>query len=369
MEINYKNDIAEKSKTTTKPLTVLITACGNAYMPGTCKTIKENGEREIRLIGADMNKDDTILEMCDAYYQVPSGNDPKYVENLLDICRKERADILIPIMALELEALSANKERFEAIGTKVSISDNEQLKIANNKLLLFNFLKSEGLPCPNYYPVRSLDDVDKAIDKIGLPIVFKTAEGSGSRGMRIIDDSKSRFDILFHEKPNSSYTTLKEFKEILVEGGGKFPEMIAMEYLPGSEYTVDLLVEHGDVKYSMCRRGLNIQTSIILDGVVEDRPRITEMCNEIAFRLKLTGNVGFDVKERSDGTPVIMECNPRATAGVAEFVPSGVNFLYLCIKMMMGEKLPVLKPRYGIIMRRRYMEMYDYVANSNGREV
>lgn len=340
-----------------KDITVLITACGNVYMPGTCKAIKENGERKIRLIGADMNEDDTILQMCDVYYSVPRGDDPHYVEVLLEICKKEKVDVLIPIMSVELETLSSNKEKFQKNGTIISVSNIESLKIANNKLALFEYLEREGLPCPKYVPVKTIEDVDKAIEKIGYPIVFKASEGSGSRGMRIIDPSKSRFDILFNEKPNSCYTTLKEFKETLCEG--TMPEMHAMEYLPGDEYTVDLLVDNGKVKYSMCRRGLNVQTSIILDGIVEKEPEICELCNKVAERLHLTGNIGFDVKKRENGEAVIMECNPRATAGVAEFVPSGVNLLYLCIKQCLGEELPEIEPEYGIIMRRRYKEMYS----------
>ena len=50
-----------------REVTVLITACGNVYMPGTTASIKNNGERKIRLIGADMNYDDTILQMVDQY--------------------------------------------------------------------------------------------------------------------------------------------------------------------------------------------------------------------------------------------------------------------------------------------------------------
>ena len=337
-------------------VTVLITAAGNAYMPGTCKSIKENGERDIRLIGADMNKDDTILQMCDTYYQVPRADSPEYVDSLLNICKKERVDVLIPIMSAELERLSENIDIFENNGTRVSVSELEQLKIANNKLVLLDFLEKEGLPCPRHMQINNIEDIDLAIKELGAPCVFKMNEGSGSRGMRIIDSSKSRLDIFLHEKPNSVYTTVKDLKETLSEG--KMPLMHAMEYLPGEEYTVDILADKGDVKYSLCRRGLNVQSSIILDGIVEDRPEITRMCSEVASRLKLHGNIGFDIKEKSDGTPVIIECNPRATAGVSEFTASGVNLLYLCVKMLLGEPLPRLEPKYGVVMRRRYMEMY-----------
>ena len=337
-------------------VTVLITACGNVYMPGITGSIKNNGERKIRLIGADMNHDDTMLQMVDQYYTVPRGDDPSYADAILDICIKEHVDVVIPIMSAELINLAQNVEKFAKAGVNLSISNLESLKIANNKLALFEFMKENDIPVPNFCKVNCVEDVDKAIEQVGVPVVFKATEGSGSRGMRIIDPSKSRFDILFHEKPTSAYVTLQDFKETLQEGD--MPKMLAMEYLPGHEYSVDLLCENGKVIYSLCRRGLNVQTSIILDGIVEDKPEITQLCNRVAEKLKLTGNIGFDVKERADGTPVIMECNPRATAGVSEFAASGVNLLYLNIKRCLGEPLPELTPKYGVIMKRRYMEMY-----------
>ena len=339
-----------------RDVTVLITACGNVYMPGTAASIKNNGERNVRLIGADMNHDDTILQMFDQYYQVPRGDDPSYADAILDICIKEKVDVVIPIMSVELEALAKNADRFAAAGVALSVSDLENLRIANDKLALLKFMQENGIPTARFCEVNCVADVDKALEEVGIPVVFKTTEGSGSRGMRIIDPCKSRFDILFHEKPTSAYVTLQDFKETLQEG--QMPQMLAMEYLPGHEYTVDMLCDHGKVLYSLCRRGLNVQTSIILDGIVEDKPEITGLCNQVAEKLKLTGNIGFDVKERADGTPVIMECNPRATAGVSEFAASGVNLLYLNIKRCLGEEIPELTPKYGVIMKRRYMEMY-----------
>ena len=339
-----------------RDVTVLITACGNVYMPGTAASVKNNGERKIRLIGADMNHDDTILQMFDQYYQVPRGDDPNYAAAILEICRKEHVDVVIPIMSVELETLAKNEAMFREAGVVLSVSSLDALKIANNKLALFEYMRDNDIPVPKFWKVNSVADVDPAIEHIGVPVVFKTNEGSGSRGMRIIDPSKSRFDILFHEKPTSAYVTLQDFKETLQEGD--MPPMMAMEYLPGNEYTVDMLCENGKVLYNMCRRGLNVQTSIILDGIVEDKPEITDLCAMVAEKLKLTGNIGFDVKERADGTPVIMECNPRATAGVSEFTASGVNLLYLNIKRCLGEPLPQVTPKYGVIMKRRYQEMY-----------
>jgi hypothetical protein len=147
-----------------RDVTVLITACGNVYMPGTAASIKNNGERNVRLIGADMNHDDTILQMFDQYYQVPRGDDPSYADAILDICVKEKVDVVIPIMSVELETLAKNADRFAAAGVALSVSDLEPLKIANDKLALLKFMEANGIPTARFCEVNCVADVDEALE-------------------------------------------------------------------------------------------------------------------------------------------------------------------------------------------------------------
>ena len=343
-----------------KEITVLITAAGNVFMPGTTACIKQNGERKIRLIGADMNDDKTMLEMVDAYYTVPRGDDLEYVDVLLNICRKEQVDIVLPIMSVELNALSENKMRFEAIGTKVSVSNPTSLEIANNKLLLFDFLRNNGIICAEYYSVKSMEELNYSVSALGYPnkpVCVKMTNGSGSRGFRILNESQSKYESFIHNKPTSCYITLKELRDILSEAD-EFQELIVMEYLPGQEYTVDLLADNGKVLYICCRKSLNMENSIMLDGEIVDNKNIKELCIKITEKLRLDGNIGFDIREREDGTPVIMECNPRITAGIPFFAVAGINLPYLNIKRILGEKLPILHEKTGLIVKRRWKEMY-----------
>ena len=101
-----------------------------------------------------------------------------------------------------------------------------------------------------------------------------------------------------------------------------------------------------------------MENSIMLDGEIVDNKAVKSLCSEIVEKLKLDGNIGFDVKEREDGTPVIMECNPRITAGIPFFAAAGVNLPYLNIKRLLGEELPDVKEKTGMIVKRRWKEMY-----------
>lgn len=342
-----------------KPITVLVTACGNVYMRGLTDCLKHNGERSIRIVGADMNRDASILQMADVCYQVPRADSPDYVDRLLDICRKERVDVLLPIMSAELDEIARRRDAFACIGTRVSISDAAALAVANDKLALFERMRQSGIPVPRYAPIHSMEGLETAMRALGYPdqpVVIKVTNSSGSRGTRIIDAHFSAYDIFLHEKPNSYYMTLDALRDML-RTADRLSPMLAMEYLPGTEYTVDMVAGRGRVLYGGCRRGLNVQTSIILDAVIEDKPDIMALCASVVEELKLDGCIGFDIRERADGTPCIMECNPRATAGVSAFLYAGLNLPYLCVKYLMGEELPEQKLRYGTVVRRRWQEM------------
>ncbi len=342
-----------------KDLCVLVTAAGNVFMPGTLKCLKDNGERNIRVVGADMSADDTILQMCDAAYQMPRCSDPGYISELLEICKKERVDILLPIMSAELNALAENRDAFAGIGTIVSVSDLQALAIANNKCRLLNFMKENDLPCAEYYAVHSREELREYTKRLGYPekkVCVKAADSSGSRGFRILSENASRFDMFLNEKPTAGIISLDDLLDILTESD-KFPELLVMEYLPGAEYSVDLLADQGRVLVSCCRKSLRMENSIMLEAVVVDNSAVTNLCTEVTEKLGLDGNIGFDIREREDRTPIIMECNPRITAGIPYFNLAGVNLPYLCVKKLMKEELPAVTPEYGTIVRRRWMEM------------
>lgn len=329
------------------------------FMPGTMACIKQNGEREIRLIGADMSDDPTILQMCDAAYPVPRGNDPAYVDVLIDICKKEKVDVLLPIMSVELNALAENRDRFADVGTIVSVSDPAALAVANDKRKLLDYLREQGLPCADYYAVNSMDELLATVRKLGYPekrVCVKATNGSGSRGFRLLDAKASRFDTFLHEKPSAGVIRLEELTAILEEAEA-FPELLVMEYLPGAEYSVDLLADHGKVLVGCCRKSLRMENSIMLDAEIVDAPAVLELCAAVTEKLGLDGNIGFDLRERADGTPLIMECNPRITAGIPYFALAGVNLPYLCIKHLLGEELPDCSLKYGTVVKRRWTEM------------
>jgi len=106
-----------------RPITVLLSAAGSPTMPGQLRCFRNNGERDIRIVGVDMADDPTINYMVDKYYRVPEATNEKYVDILIDICKKENVDIYFPNISAEVSAVADRADEFYQLGTKVSISD------------------------------------------------------------------------------------------------------------------------------------------------------------------------------------------------------------------------------------------------------
>lgn len=343
-----------------KDLTVLVSACGAQFMPGLADCLKNNGERNIRIIGVDMGIDRTVLQLVDALYQVPRATDSNYVDRLIEICQKEKVDVVLPFMSVELLPLIDRKAEFEAIGTKVSVSDRYSVELTTNKYKFYAFLKEKGLPVPKFALVRTADELISACEVCGYPnnaVCVKATELSGSRGIRIVQPGVSRFDILFGEKPNSFFTSMDELLATLKEREA-MPEMMAMEYLPGMEGSVDLIAENGKILYMAYRESTVNLHSIPQVGELKDNPEAYEIAEKVIKALGFSGSADLDFKNDAEGHPVLMEINPRIAATMRIFKEGGVNLPYLRIKHLLGEKLPEVQIKYGVKMKRRYLEMF-----------
>lgn len=337
-----------------KRLNILITGAGAPGFSSIYKCLRSNGERELRIIGVDMNPMASGKTLVDAFHCVPAARDPHFLDALLKVCEKEKVDVLVSIVTRELELLSKNREKFEAIGTKLEVMDYDPLHIANNKGLLLSTMKEAGLPTAGFAIAHTQDELIQAIYDLGYPdrpVVVKPTIGNGSRGIRFIDASKSRYDQFFNEKPNSQYMALEELKNIINEKD-EIPEMIAMEYLPNGEISVDVLADHGNTLYCSCRQG-EVVNSIMMRNVIRTDEEAAELVKAVVKLIKINGNANFDLRRDVNGKPQVMEINPRLPAGISCSVAAGVNFPYLRIKQVLGEELPECTLTEGYTMQFR----------------
>jgi len=282
-----------------KPITVLLTGVGAPGAPGIINCYKNNNERIVRVVGIDSNYDAGGKSLVDCFYIAPLVSAENYISFVMDICIKEQVDIIQPIITRELMKFSTNKTFFLNQGIRISVMDEEKLEIANDKGKLLNALLLKGLPVPSFFVAKSVGEIEAACSRLGYPekpVFIKVTSGNGSRGIRMLDTKKSKYDLFFSEKPNSMVISYSELMLTLNEKP-TIPDIMIMEYLPGDEYSVDVLSKNGKVREIVCRKGFNIVSSIQLGCIIEEKKELVDLCTKISEALEFDGVYGFDIKD------------------------------------------------------------------------
>lgn len=348
-----------------KDITILMSATSSPTMPGAYRGFKNIKERKVKVIGVDMTEDPSAKYLVDVFYKVPPVSHHSYIDTILEICKNEKVDIYFPSISAEVTKVADRRQEFEDLGVKVSISNLRSVEIANNKLLTYQTLEKAGIPVPKYYAVRSSEDFVNGCKYMGYPdkpVCLKIVDGSGSRGVRIIDANKSRYDIFANEKPNSFYTSYEDMLSIL-RSASKLKEMMLVEFMHGPEYTVDLLADKGNVLYIGGRVNEKSLMSIAMESVVKKDEAAFKIAKDVVRLLEMDGNIGFDFMRNEFEDPVLMDINPRTTATISLFAAAGLDLRYLRMKQLLGEEMPKVAAIEGTRVRRRYGEIF---TDSNG---
>lgn len=269
--------------------------------------------------------------------------------------------MLLPLVTRELEVLAPNKERFLEIGTRIVVSDAQQLHAANDKLQLMQKLKQAGIPVAEFYTATSASEIAEHARKLGYPnkkVCIKPALSNGSRGMRILDAGAGSFEAFFEQKSGNTHTTLESILKLFVDK--PLPTMLVMEYLPGEEYTVDALLDNGEPLLLLPRKRITMNNGISVAGIFEENREIMDYATRVFRCMKLHGPNGLQVKRGEDGKFYILEINPRLQGSTTTAMGMGINLPVLSIKQAMGEdiKTRIPQPQWGLRFARYYEDAF-----------
>lgn len=317
-----------------RPLKLILTACGCPGASTLIRMLKQNGEREVEIIGTDMSIEAVGRYLCDGFYKVPSGTSTEYIPAMMNLVEREKPDLIFPESSNEVLSLARSKTEFEEIGTKVAVSSPESIELASNKYLMYEAVrKGSGIDLPKYHSASNLDDFLEAADKLGYPdspIVFKPHFGKGSRGVRIIDPHANRKHQLMEEKPTNKFMSLEGFTEIFrgLEDED-FPDFLVMEYLEGMEKTADTIAMDGRELLTTVKTVERARWGVIVEGELVQDDSLVIQSREILRSIPLSYCVNIQFIANK-----LIEINPRVSTFIYQ---DDLIAPYLAVKLALGE--------------------------------
>lgn len=333
-------------------LTVLVTGCGAPGTIGTLWSLEHNpDDRSISTVGVDMREEQPGRYVCDTFASVPAAESADFVDDLVTICDEKDVDVVLPQVTAELPVLSASTDQFARVGTEVAISTREAIARSNDKRNLIDVCDEVGVPSPTTIGVETMDGLESAARRLGFPdepIVVKPPVSNGQRGFRIVTDGKNEKERFYEQKPDGTKTTLEQLRAVL---GETFPELLAMEYLPGEEFTIDAF-RNDDETVIVPRSRDQIRSGISFRTTVTNEGELVDYAETLADELDLEYAFGFQFKRASDGTPKILECNPRIQGTMVASAISGANVVYAAVQSSLDEPVPEMAPSWGTTFHR-----------------
>ncbi|MEJ5962533.1 ATP-grasp domain-containing protein [Pedobacter immunditicola] len=257
---------------------------------------------------------------------------PNFIADLNKIIKLYQIDYIIPAHDTAVTTLAENQPHIMA---EVITSDTETCRICRSKGETYRLFE-KLIPTPSLYPMT---------DTMDFPVFLKPDIGQGTKGTFTVST-----------KEEVDFYAMKD------------ETLLAMEYLPGDEYTVDCFTnKDGELLFSEGRIRNRISNGISVNSTQIKNEQFNQIAEIINNTLSFRGVWFFQVKERESGEMVLMEISPRIAGTMALYRNKGVNFILLSLFDRMGYDVSVLQNDFNIEIDRALFSrftidiQYDYV--------
>jgi carbamoyl-phosphate synthase large subunit len=223
---------------TTPTTRVLVTGAGG---PAAIAAMKSLGaDPAVELLAADMDPWAAGLYLVPpaARTLIPAGAAPGFAAALLDRCLALGVNVLLPTVDAELRPLAAARAAFAERGIGLLLAPAAALDVILDKLALARH-------CAGVVRVPRTEPFEPRTDPAAwaYPLVVKPRTGSGSRGFALVGSAAE------------------------LAGLDRAPGLILQEFLPGEEYSIDVLADaSGQVIASVPRLRARVDSGVSVGG-------------------------------------------------------------------------------------------------------
>jgi carbamoyl-phosphate synthase large subunit len=295
-----------------RPLRVLVTGAGG---PAAIAAMKSLGaDPSVELLAADMDRWAAGLYLVPplARTLIPAGADPDFTDVLLARCQALAVNVVLPTVDAELRPLARARPLYAAAGIDLLLAPAQALDVILDKLALVR-------RCAGVVRVPRTELFGPAVDPALLtyPVIVKPRTGSGSRGVITVDSAA------------------------VLAALERSPALIVQEFLPGEEYSIDVLADaSGHVIASVPRLRARVDSGVSVGGVTVHDEVLESFGRAVAQATGVTYVANVQCKRDAAGRPALLEVNPRMPGTLGLTIASGVDMPRLALAALLGQPLP-----------------------------
>lgn len=312
-------------------MNVLLTSVGRrAYLVDYFK--KEFGDNS-KIICTNSSELSTALSVGDKSYISPMIYEETYIPFLLEICKKEKINILVSLFDIDLPILAYNKDKFENLGVKLILSDLSIIEVCNDKYKMNKFLKNNffdtiytGLSIEDEYIKNNISSEKK--------FILKPRWGMGSLGIYISDEyeeakyfyKKIRKDI---DKSYLRYEAKQDIEN----------SILIQELIEGKEYGLDIVNDlEGKYITTIVKEKLAMRSGETDIAKIVHFPLLEDFGKRIADKTRHIANMDLDLILNDKGIFVI-DMNARFGGGYPFTHKAGVNIVKIIKELLEGKTI------------------------------
>ncbi len=310
------------------------------------RMLRDNPDgRDVRLYATNVDPDAPALAASDVRGVEPRRvGDEEYAAFALDFCRRHGIDVLVP--PRRLGALAGRAEEFARAGTRLMCSPPAAIDVLTSKSRTYEAAGPIGVPVPPWRVVSDAESFRTAVGELaasGERVCMKPAGEFSAFGFRLVDDRPLGIsDLLAAPAPVVSVDAVAGAMRRASDAGRAVPEFLVMPYLDGPEVSVDCLSAPDGTLLTAVPRAKQGRYRLLLDD-----PEPVDIARRLVGHFGLAYLSNVQLRHRA-GRPVLLEANPRASAGLFQTSFAGLNLPWAAVRLLLtGDPGPLPAPRLG----------------------
>jgi carbamoyl-phosphate synthase large subunit len=291
---------------------VLVTGAGGPAAISVMKSLRT--DPTVQLVAADMDPWAAGLYLVppDARTLIPAGLDPGFAGTLLARCVAMGVNIVVPTVDAELRPLGLARADFAGAGVELLLAPGPALDVTLDKLAL-------AQRCAGLVRVPRTECFDETVDPASwtYPVIVKPRTGSGSRDISVVESRGAL----------AARDTCADF--------------LVQEFLPGEEYSIDVLADAGGhVVASVPRVRTRVDSGVSVAGRTIHDAELEQFGSAVVAATGLTYIANVQARRDVAGRPALLEVNPRVPGTLPLTVASGVDMPRMALDSLRGRPLP-----------------------------